>query len=141
MASVPQLTESVEQELSDRGVQNEAPIQLAEEQLQVKEVKVKKARPPPPKPKLLHVPGKAYIFDQGFSEENLKEHVESVHHLKTEFEEVKIEEEEEEKEEDSDDQEEAPEPLLRGPAKIKIKRKYNCCKTSLGQLAFGQDAR
>jgi hypothetical protein len=45
---------------------------------------------------LLHVPGRAYIFDQGFSEENLKHHVERMHHLKTEFEDCEIEEENEE---------------------------------------------
>jgi len=61
---------------------------------------VKKAKPPPPKPKLLHIPGKAFIYDQGYSSENVKDHVEAVHHFKTSVEEVDNEEESEEEKKD-----------------------------------------
>lgn len=138
-----ELSKSVEQELTERQHQNldgnddSAPIQLAEDQLQVKDVKVKKAKPPPPKPKLLYIPGRAYMFDQGFSQENLKDHVESVHHLKTEIQEVEVDEEIVEANPEPMDapapevEEEAPEPPKK-KVKMKVKRKYNCCKTSLG---------
>jgi len=94
---------------------------LAEEQLQEKNIKVKKAKPPPPKPQLLHVPGRAFIFDQGFSKENLDDHVESVHHFKSEIQEVEIEEEIEEEKPGPDDAP-APEGVDDPPSSL-LKRK------------------